>query len=223
MSASFAIWLTFCNAVHSADNTTNSTSSNTSNEPLCGDSFDNANGVCLPCNCSIIPPKLTRPFKTGFITFNPGILIPSEPPPPNPTWAVTLLGGAPQNTSLDHSFWYNTGGLNYSDSLSLGYDVCAIYLEPLGILNNTDKRAQYDTGSCLAAFDEDCVTALQLQSQDFALQLVGSPTALPNSNLTADSLPSVCDRIAEMMTSALPKQCSPYVNEGMDSMTHGSK
>lgn len=127
-----------------------------------------------------------------------------------------MLGGAPQDTSLDHSFWYHTGGLNYSDSLSLGYDVCAIYLEPFGILNNTDMRAQHDNGSCLTAFDEGCVAALQLQSEDFALQLVGSPTALPNSNLTADSLPGVCDTLAQMMTSTLPKQCKPYVNEGME-------
>jgi hypothetical protein len=72
----------------------------------------------------------------------------------------------------------------------------------------------------MIAFDGDCVTALQEQSQDFALQLVGSPTALPNSNLTADSLPGVCDRIAEMMTSALPKQCIPYMDEGTKPNTH---
>lgn len=177
-------------------------------------------GFVYPALPTCSSPKLTRPCQTGFITFNPGILIPSEPPPPDPTWAVTLLGGAPQNTSLDQSFWYFTGGVNYSDSLNLGYDVCAIYLEPLGILNNTDMRAQHDNGSCLTAFDGDCVTALQQQSEDFALQLVGSPTALPNSNLTADSLPGVCESLAEMMTSALPNQCKPYMNEGMNVKTH---
>lgn len=72
----------------------------------------------------------------------------------------------------------------------------------------------------MTAFDGDCVTALQEQSQDLALQLVGSPTALPNSNLTADSLPEVCDRLAEMMISALPKQCTPYMDEGMKSNPH---
>jgi hypothetical protein len=180
-------------------------------------------GFVYPAIVQWSPPKLTRPLETGFISFNPGILIPSEAPPPNPTWAVTLLGGAPRNTSLDHSFWYNTGGLNYSDSLNLGYDVCAIYLEPLGILNNTDMRAQHDNGSCLTAFDGDCVTALQQQSEDFALQLVGSPTALPNSNLTADSLPSVCDSLAQMMTSALPKECIPYMDEGMESRTQACR
>lgn len=177
-------------------------------------------GFVYPTLPRYSPPKLTRPCKTGFVTFNPGILIPSEAPPPNPTWAVTLLGGAPQNTSLDQSLWYFTGGLNYSDSLSLGYDVCAIYLEPLGILENTDLRAQHDNGSCLAAFDADCVAALEQQSEDFALQLVGFPTALPNSNLTADSLPGVCASLAQMMTSALPKQCKPYMNEGMRLKTH---
>jgi hypothetical protein len=32
--------------------------------------------------------------------------------------------------------WYNTGDLDYSDSLSLGFDVCAIYFGS-GTLNNT--------------------------------------------------------------------------------------
>jgi hypothetical protein len=72
----------------------------------------------------------------------------------------------------------------------------------------------------MTAYDGDCVTALQEQSQDFALQLVGFPTALPNSNLTAGSLPGVCDKIAELMTSALPKQCKPYMDEGTTSNMH---
>jgi hypothetical protein len=91
----------------------------------------------------------------------------------------------------------------------------------LGVLNNTDMRAQHDNGSCLTAFDADCVAALKQQSEDYAFQLTGFPTALPNSNLTADSLPTVCNDLASMMTSALPKQCKPYMNEGMDSKLHG--
>ena len=178
--------------------------------------------VC-PAVAERCQPKLTQPYKTGFFSFNPGILISSRAPPPDATWVVNLLGGVPQNTSLEYAFWYDTGGLNYSDSLSLGYDVCAIYLEPLGILNNTDMRARHDNGSCLTAFDGDCVAALKQQSEDFALQLVGSPTALPNSNLTADSLPGVCDSLAQMMTSALPKQCKSCMNEGIDSKTYACR
>jgi hypothetical protein len=49
---------------------------------------------------------LMRPCKTGYFSFSPGILLPSQEQPPNFTWAVTLLGGVPQNTSLDYSFWY---------------------------------------------------------------------------------------------------------------------
>lgn len=128
-----------------------------------------------------------------------------------------MLGGVPQVTTADYSFWYNTGGENYSDSLSLGYDVCAIYFEPYGIYNNTDMRAYGNYGSCLVAFDEDCVGTIKQQSEDFAMQLVGNPTPLPDSNLTAGSLPTVCNDLATMMTSALPKQCKPYINEGMHS------
>jgi hypothetical protein len=152
--------------------------------------------------------------QTGFFPFSLGTLIPSRDPPPNLTWGVSLLGGVPRDTTASYSFWLDTGGANYSDSLNLGYDVCAIYIDPWGIRDNTDSRAKYDNGTCLAALDAECVEALRDQSQDFAYQLVGSPTPLPNSNLTADSLPGVCDTIAKKMASAFPKQCTPFIDKG---------
>jgi hypothetical protein len=152
--------------------------------------------------------------QTGFFPFNIGTLIPSRDPPPNLTWGVSLLGGVPRDTTASYSFWLDTGGANYSDSINLGYDVCAIYIDPYSIYDNTNSRAKYDDGTCRAAFDAKCVQALVSQSQGLALQLVGSPTPLPDSNLTADSLPGVCDTLAQRMASAFPKQCKQYMNEG---------
>lgn len=108
--------------------------------------------------------------------------------------------------------WYNTGGLDYSDSLSLGFDVCAIYLG-LGALKNTNLRSQYDDGSCLATLDSGCIEAVQQQAEESAMQLVGSPTFLSDGNLTANSIVGVCDEIARRMASALPQPCKPYYNE----------
>lgn len=77
-----------------------------------------------------------------MFSFNPGTLITSRDPPPNVTWVATLQAGRPIDTNVQYEFWYNTGGGDYSDSLSLGYDVCAIEFEPRAIYNNTDSRSQ---------------------------------------------------------------------------------
>ncbi|KAM0715167.1 hypothetical protein Q7P37_009632 [Cladosporium fusiforme] len=177
-----------------AQSSNSSTSDDSNDNPLCNSTLGVANG-------------------TGIFTFNPGILIPSRDPPPDLSWLVTALGGVPVETNAQLAYWLDTGGQNYSDSLDLGYDVCAMTFEPAGVLNNTDARSQYDNGSCLATFDTDCVTALRQQSEDLAFQLTGFPTPLPDSNLTADSLPTVCDSIGQSMSSALPKECKPYINE----------
>jgi hypothetical protein len=103
---SIAIWLIFCNVVRSANNSTNSTTDNNSQESLCGETFDQANAVRELPTFRQFTLTLMRPCKTGFFSFSPGILLPSQEQPPNFTWAVTLLGGVPQNTSLDYSFWY---------------------------------------------------------------------------------------------------------------------
>ena len=108
--------------------------------------------------------------------------------------------------------WYNTGGQDYSDSLSLGYDVCAIDFG-LGALNNTKLRSQYDDGSCLATFDARCIKDFQQQAEEAATQLVGSPTFLSDGNLTANSIVNVCDEIGGRMRSALPQTCKPYYDE----------
>lgn len=108
--------------------------------------------------------------------------------------------------------WYNTGGLDYSDSLTLGFDVCAIDLG-VGALDNTILRSKYDNGSCLATFDASCVEAIQRQSEESAMQLVGSDTYLSDGNLSANSIVGVCDEIARRMALSLPRQCKPFYNE----------
>jgi hypothetical protein len=215
-----AVWSVFCAIVHSADdstNSTNSTSGTESDQPLCGSTLDQANGVREHARVEQISQLVcvtNMTVQTGFFPFSLSTLIPSRDPPPKLTWGVSLLGGVPRETTASYSFWLDTGGANYSDSLNLGYDVCAIYMDPYGIRDNTDSRAKYDNGTCLDAFDAYCVQAFMDQSNDLALQLVGSPTPLPNSNLTVDSLPGVCDTIAQRMASALPKECKPYFYEG---------
>lgn len=79
--------------------------------------------------------------------------------------------------------------------------------------NNTDTSSQYDDGTCTAAFDSDCIDALTQQSQGMAFLLTGSPPPLPDSNLTANSPPDVCNTLADQMSADLPKQCKPFINE----------
>jgi len=155
---------------------------------------------------------ITKPRKTGVFPIDPDISFPSRGRVPNATWAISLSSGIPFNTTVQSILWYNTGGQDYSDSLSLGYDVCAIYLG-LGALKNTNLRSQYDNGSCLATLDASCIDAVQQQAEDSAMQLVGSETFLSDGNLTTNSVVGVCDEIARRMTSALPQPCKPYYNE----------
>jgi hypothetical protein len=83
-------------------------------------------------------------LQTGLFPINPGVLIPSRSPPSNATWAVALVGGIPENMTADYSIWYDTGGLDYSNSLELEYDVCAISLNPRGIYNITNQDLSQD-------------------------------------------------------------------------------
>lgn len=148
--------------------------------------------------------------QTGIYPFNPDVAPGTSIQPVNASWAVTVTEDF-ANGNVQLAGWYNTNGLNYSDSLTLGYDVCSVALT--GYTENTLRRGQFDNGDCVALFDEACVEALEQQSQNLALYLVGNPKPLPNSNLTADSLPTVCDSIGQSMEARLPDQCKPYMNE----------
>lgn len=78
--------------------------------------------------------------------------------------------------------------------------------------DNTNLRGQADNGSCTTMFDTDCVNAIELAVQQYALDLVANPTPEPNSNLTQQSLPGVCNSIGEMLQSNIPQECTKYVN-----------
>lgn len=125
-------------------------------------------------------------------------------------WALNLPDGSFVEDAVSDLYWYNTGGQDYSNSLALGYDVCAILFG--GVRNNTHLRAQYDDGSCLAALDANCINALQQQAEALAMQSVGMITPLSNDNLTADSLPAVCASVGAGMNASLPPVCEPYFN-----------
>lgn len=127
------------------------------------------------------------------------------------SWTIAIQDGFPEEGVISTSTWFNTGGPDYSVGLDLGYDVCAFLLYR-GLNDNTHHRSQYDNGSCLATLDSDCIDALQRSAEDLAMQLVSDPTPLPNSNLTADSFPGVCESIAASMTRTFPKQCEPYID-----------
>ncbi|KAF2162473.1 hypothetical protein M409DRAFT_27098 [Zasmidium cellare ATCC 36951] len=101
-------------------------------------------------------------------------------------------------------------GANYSDDFGLGYDVCGMNFGPFP--DNTNLRGQADNGSCTTMFDADCVNAIELAVQQYALDLVANPTPEPNSNLTQQSLPGVCNSIGEMLQSNIPQECTKYVN-----------
>jgi hypothetical protein len=144
----------------------------------------------------------------------PDIVIPSRDRIPDPAWAVTRSAGSPVNTTVQTILWYNTGGLHYSDSISIGFDACALQLgDDESILSNTYRRSQYDNGSCLATLDASCIEAVQRQSEEFAMQLVYSRTYLSDGNLTAGSIVGVCDEIVRRMATTLPHQCRPYFSE----------
>lgn len=106
---------------------------------------------------------------------------------------------------------YNTGGANYSDDIHLGYDVCAIFLWPDNLYDNTILRGQSDNGSCYQTFDDNCANALMNAAQGYATW-IDHASPLPNSNLTAESLPTVCSDIRDQMAAKLPDECQAFIN-----------
>lgn len=131
--------------------------------------------------------------------------------------AETWSGSSNATTKLE--IWYDSGGANYSDDLALGYDVCSIILPD--ITNNTLLRGQSDNGTCLSTFDASCVQALQAITEQLANTLVQNPTPLPHSNLTAASLPNVCDDITTSLMAGFPRECSPFFGNSTKSPALG--
>ena len=66
-----AIWLTLCSAVSSADNSTNSTSNATSQEPLCGETFDQANAVREPPDLQALRARANATMQDWLLLIQP--------------------------------------------------------------------------------------------------------------------------------------------------------
>jgi hypothetical protein len=152
---------------------------------------------------TIAPALIQGGRADGNLSFNPvtwtnTIYQPSNPPD----------GAARTELSL----WFNTNGGNYSDNYALGWDACYFWLAPFTL--NTFYRGQNDRGGCVQTLDEDCVNDLKNAGSAQARMLTSNPTPGPNSNLTEDSLPGVCEMIAAGVTQNFPASCKKYFGEG---------
>ncbi|KAK4494648.1 hypothetical protein PRZ48_014004 [Zasmidium cellare] len=165
-------------------------------------------------------PFVTQPGKfvdvTGIYYYNPHVdQGPQALQPDNTSGETEDIGIAFtvtqfNNSRLQDASWLYVSGANYSDDFSLGYDVCGMNFGPFP--DNTNYRGQADNGSCTTMFDTDCVNAIEQAVQQYALELTSNPTPDPNSNLTQQSLPGVCNTIGEMLQNNIPDECSKYVN-----------
>ncbi|EME78470.1 uncharacterized protein MYCFIDRAFT_178616 [Pseudocercospora fijiensis CIRAD86] len=149
---------------------------------LCNQTFADANG-------------------TGVFTVNPNVDQGTQTDQPDndtgktrPVDLAVTLVEEPNTSRLQLTTWLNPRGANYSDDFGLGYDVCGMAIGPFP--NNTLYRAQSDNGSCYSVLDETCVNDIKILAQQFALELTLNPTPYPNSNLTVDSISTVCSDIA---------------------------
>lgn len=136
--------------------------------PLCSQTFADANGVSLPLLTDCLAKILARSRRV----FSHSIQVStSQPGTKLQKWrGHTPLGaGRPLETTVSIIYWYSTGGQDYWHSLSLGYDVCAVFLGGAAMLNTFYWRAPNDTGSYVSAFDHDCVEATEQLSEDLAM------------------------------------------------------
>lgn len=166
--------------------------------------------------------SLTEWFQTGFFSFNPQVDQGQQQGQPDnesgkskPLEVAYTVTQNLNDSRIQASTWISTNGANFSDDFQLGYDVCGLNFGPL--FENTIRRGQNDNGSCVQTFDEACVGAIKYAVSSFALELTLNPTPPPNSNLTSTSLPTVCNDIGQMLTSALPtlKECKPFFNSSV--------
>lgn len=100
---------------------------------------------------------------------------------------------------------------------TLPFSGCTLFMGSLS--ENLIRRAQTDSGNCSKMLDNDCIEALQYQLEQIAFWLVANPTdnSPAPSNLTAGSLPRVCNDIHQAVTSdrAVPDACAKFVGPQM--------
>ncbi|KAK3725455.1 hypothetical protein LTR37_000425 [Vermiconidia calcicola] len=122
---------------------------------------------------------------TGVYPFDSGVnYLGSADKTHRASWAFTIYEN---DTSIQPTVWYSAHGANYSDSFGLGFDVCAISLQNITL--EAQYNGQRDNGSCLAAFDQDCVVALRELGIATANSLVTEPSSYgPNSSDWNDTI-----------------------------------
>ncbi|KAK5703698.1 hypothetical protein LTR97_002711 [Elasticomyces elasticus] len=159
---------------------------------LCNGAFADANATGIPLR--------TRLVLAGNLPNN------ATPVMPSFTWAQTLFENA---TSEQTTLWLDIGSANYSDDYRLYYDVCAFAVT--NTTQQTDYRGMQDNGTCLSAFDLGCVEAFNKLASSTADSLVTDRfDGGPDTNLTGDALPRVCEDLAMTIESRLPKECKPF-------------
>jgi hypothetical protein len=125
---------------------------------------------------------------------------------PDPSWAVTVTGG--NGEPISKKLWYDSTGLNYTDALGLGFDMCALVINPLPL--NTVQLGQSDSGNCSSMFSQKCISALEGSASRSAHQWTTYSTPPPYENLTEGVLPSICDYIAnDVYHEAMLNECGP--------------
>lgn len=144
----------------------------------------NSSNAVLLCNSTA-----SSANASGIYPFIPGYPVTDAS---EPAWAITVATGS--NNTMQTSLWYDTAGQNYSDDLSLDYDVCAFPI--FNLPDNANRLGQSDSGTnCSGTISEPCRTALLTRSQDSALKWTTYSTPPPYSNLSAGVLPYICQQV----------------------------
>jgi hypothetical protein len=138
------------------------------------------------------------------------------------TWRATVYQPKPKGNDASRtelSLWFDTNGANYTDNYSLGWDACYFWMLPFTI--NTFLRGQKDPGDCSATLNQACLNDLKGAVNSATRLLVSNPTPGPDSNLTTNSLPGVCSKIASMVTQQFPSSCAVFF-DGPASLAGGA-
>jgi hypothetical protein len=154
-------------------------------------------------------------LQTGTVTFNPNVAQGQQSSGGSSfstpiSWALTAYQpyGNADNSHLELSLWISTNQANYSDNFSLGFDACYFRLAP--ITSNTVLRGQNDDGTCSSTLNIACIDDLQTAASTYAMQLVGTLNTAFTGNLTSQSLPGVCNSIADMTNKNFPRSCAVF-------------
>jgi hypothetical protein len=125
---------------------------------------------------------------------------------PDPSWAYTVNE---RSGRVESTIWYDTAGQNYSDDMSLEYDVCAFILSDLP--KNTIRLGQDDPGDCSSVLSSSCREEILDRMSASALKWTTYWSPSPYSNLSAGVLPAICSYILSDLGEdgkTYPRQCA---------------